>query len=93
LLQQHLHRIPVPEQGASPACLVQHIVIVPDRREEFGAQSILKRHIPQIEIGERRVMTTGIAGGMHYPYKGLVLAAPDGALNSLPTAQSFPGGP
>jgi hypothetical protein len=32
------------------------------------------------------IRTAGLAGGLLCPYKGLVLAAPDGALNGLPTA-------
>jgi transposase len=41
------------------------------------------------EYGEdslRRIITTGLAGGLHTPYKGLLPAAPDGALNDLPIA-------
>ena len=33
-----------------------------------------------------KIMTAGLAGGLHSPYKGTTPATPDGVLNSLPTA-------
>ena len=37
-----------------------------------------------------QVKTTGLAGGLHLPYKGILLAVLVSTLKSLPTAYLFP---
>ena len=70
------------------------------RAERVAAvDKIEDQHKPEDFIGHRnrdvlgKVKTTGVAGGLHWPYKGLLLAYALRRLNDSPTAHSLLAAP